>query len=322
MRSIRRLFRREETYLLLVIIVIGVYLSIATNGLFLTPLNLRDLFLYNIYIANMAVGMLIVVISGGIDLSICAMATVAQYVLGTYLLSGNGNMVVAILLVMGVGFVMGSVNGFFIYRFNITPMIATIASMNVFYGLLQWASKGKWLYQFPQWFSVRGPLGVWFVVVLFVLVIAIVWFILNKTKMGRNIFAFGGNQEAAKRVGISRFKTQFFVYSFMGILAAVAGMGQLYLAQNYEPNALSGKELDILATVIIGGASLAGGKGTILGTLLGASLLAIIKNGLILTGVSSYNHSFVTGAVILVGLIFSNYVNNRQRSASGRGLKI
>lgn len=308
---------RGEVYLVGIILALAVCLNVATGGTFLSAKNLTDILLTNLYLGIMALGMLVVIISGGIDLSCLATATVAQYLMARYLLTANSNMFVALVIVIAVGVILGGVNGYFVYKFKVPSMIITIATMNIFYGVLQWATGSRVLYKFPSWFSKRGMFGTWAPVVIFALLALLTWHILRNTKIGRNIYAAGGNFEAAKRVGVNMLRTQMFIYCYIGALSGVAGLIQLYFLRNFSPNTLVGLELDVVAMVVIGGASLMGGKGTCLGTLLGVALLAIISNGLVLTRVSSYVQPFVTGAAILVGVVFmAGLTGRRNRKAN------
>jgi len=137
---------------------------------------------------------------------------------------------------------------------------------------------------------------------MLVIVFAMTWFLLNRTNIGRQIYAMGGNPDASQRLGFNLFRLHLIVYGYMGFVAGIASLVQAQLAQSVAPTVLVGKELDVLAAVVLGGASLLGGVGTVLGTVLGLALLAIMQNGLVLLGVSSYWSQFFVGLVILVSV--------------------
>jgi simple sugar transport system permease protein len=139
------------------------------------------------------------------------------------------------------------------------------------------------------------------------------WLILNRTNIGRQIYALGGNREAAQRLGFNVFRLNILVYCYMGLTAGVASLIQAQLAQSVAPTVLVGKELDVLAAVVLGGASLAGGVGTVFGTILGLTLLAVMQNGLILLGVSSYYSQFFVGLVILLSVSATALSARRKR---------
>ncbi|NBR12813.1 MAG: ABC transporter permease, partial [Alphaproteobacteria bacterium] len=142
------------------------------------------------------------------------------------------------------------------------------------------------------------------------------WLLLNRTNIGRQIYALGGNREAAQRLGFNVFRLNILVYCYMGLTAGVASLIQAQLAQSVAPTVLVGKELDVLAAVVLGGASLMGGVGTVLGTVLGLALLAIMQNGLILIGVSSYWSQFFVGFVILLSVSATALSARRKRKGN------
>jgi simple sugar transport system permease protein len=148
-------------------------------------------------------------------------------------------------------------------------------------------------------------------IILLVLVYALTAFFLNRTNLGRQIYAVGGNPEAAQRLGVNIRRLRVFVYGLMGLLSGLASVIQAQLVQTVAPNSIVGRELDVVAAVVLGGASLAGGTGTVLGTALGVSLIAIMGNGLTLMGVSSYWHQVFLGAVIVISVGVTSYTQRR-----------
>jgi simple sugar transport system permease protein len=274
------------------------------------------------FLGVMAVGLMVVLISGGIDISFTATATVAQYVMATILIRHGGGWWLAFLLPMAIGITLGAVNALLVYSLRVHSIIITIATLNIFYGLLIFLTGGKWIYNFPDWFA-RGLSLFAFTsssgktysfslsIMVLVAAVAITGFILNKTAMGRQIYAMGGNPEAAKRMGFNLLRLHLFVYCYMGLLAGTAGLVQAQLVQTVAPNSIVGRELEVVAAVVLGGASLAGGAGTLLGTVLGVALIAIMSNGLTLMGVSSYWHQVVIGLIILASVSITAF--NRKR---------
>lgn len=140
----------------------------------------------------------------------------------------------------------------------------------------------------------------------------ITWIILNKTHLGRQLFAVGGSQESARRVGIRVGLIHLFAYGYLGAAAAIGGLVQVYRMSEVVPNALVGGELDVLAATVLGGASLTGGKGTVVGTLMGVFLIGILKNGLNLIGVSSYFMNIVIGIVIVIAISVTHYKKRKE----------
>lgn len=306
----------HEFYLLLVDLAFLLLLTVFTGGRFISLENLMDMLVSNASLGIMAAGVLVVIISGGIDISFMATATVAQYIMALFILNVGGNMFLAFAVASVVGIALGSVNAVLVHYLKVPTIITTIATMNVFYGLLIWISGGNWLYNFPAWFSKKTPLSTALLPIgMLAAVFALTGLLLRYTGVGRKIFALGDNQEAARRAGVRIFGIQLFVYAFMGLTAALGSGIQAYIVQNVAPNSLLGREMDVLAMVVLGGASLTGGKGTVTGTILGLLLVAMLGNGLILLGVSSYWHTLCMGAVILASFCLSglSLVRGKQR---------
>ena len=315
----KKWFKHHETYVLLVIILFSMIITLV-NPNFFTLENMFDLLKSYSFIGIFAVGVTFVLISGGIDISFTAVATVAEYVMAVVIIKYGGNILLAFLLAAGVGILLGLINATLIHFFKIPTIITTIATLNIFYGILTVISGGKWIYALPDWFRSFADIrvftlqnaegityGLSIITLIWIIVIVIAWAILRFTKLGRGIYAMGGSMTAARRVGFNIFKLQMFVYSFMGLMAGLAGLVQALLVQTVAPNSIVGKELDVLAAVVLGGASLAGGTGTLFGTILGVTLIAIMSNGLTLMRVSSFWYNVFIGLVIILSVSFSAY---------------
>jgi simple sugar transport system permease protein len=307
-----RLSRKHETWLLLVTVTLAAALSIISPAFF-TLRNAQDLITANAFTSILAAGLLLVLISGGIDISFTATATVAQYIAMTVANAHNVGWIGVILIASAAGIALGLVNAVLIHVFRVPSIIATLGTLNAFYGLLVFVTRGNYIYTLPDWFDSginflefrdadQNYYSLNFQMIASVLVLGIAWFILRRTRLGRQIIAFGGNHEAAERIGLPILRIQLFVYGWMGWCAGIASLAQAQLAQSIAPTVLVGRELDVLAAVVLGGASLAGGVGSVLGTVLGLTLVAILQNGLILAGVSSYWSDFATGVVILIAV--------------------
>jgi simple sugar transport system permease protein len=322
----KKWFKQHETYVLLVIVLFSMVITLV-NPKFLTLENMFDLLKSYSFIGIFAVGVTFVLISGGIDISFTAVATVAEYVMAVVIIKYGGNILLAFLLAAGVGIALGLVNAILIHFFKIPTIITTIATLNIFYGILTVISGGRWIYALPDWFrsfadirvfTLRSSEGIAYglsiITLIWIIAILVAWVILHFTRLGRGIYAMGGSMTAAKRVGFNIFKLQMFVYSFMGLMAGLAGLVQALLVQTVAPNSIVGKELDVLAAVVLGGASLAGGTGTLFGTILGVTLIAIMSNGLTLMRVSSFWYNVFIGLVIILSVSFSAY----QRRAGTR----
>lgn len=328
---LQRIAGRTEVYLVGVLIVLSVVLFLL-NPKFLTAENLFDVLRNNSFLGIVALGELVVLISGGIDVSFTAIATVAQYIMGViitrYMVE---SVLLAFLIPIPIGIALGAFNAFLVNRTRVHPVIITISSLNVFYGFLMVVSKGKWIYGFPAPFrdfarlkvltlvSEKGvDYGLSIFTVVWFLVALATWVILRYLPIGRKIYALGGNSEAARRAGFDIFRIQLFVYCYIGLLSGLAGFVHAELNQMIQPNAIVGRELDVLAAAILGGASVFGGAGSPLGVVLGVLFIAFIKNGLILMKASAYWHQVIMGFIIVLAAALSAYQQSLERKRRGR----
>ncbi|WP_313112660.1 ABC transporter permease [Pseudescherichia sp.] len=307
-----RLVGQHEFWLGLLVVALAVGLSISTDEFFSLG-NLTDVATSYAILGILACGLFVVLISGGIDISFPAMTAIAQYAMASWVIAHGGNFALTLALAMVVGLLLGLINGFLVYWLRVPAIIITIATLNVYYGLLVYATKGTWLYGFPDWFmnginwlSFTAADGYDYGLTLPLLCLAAVIIftavLMNFTRLGRQIYAMGGNRDAASRLGLNLVKLHFYVYGYMGVLAGVAAVVQAQITQSVAPNSLLGYELTVLAAVVLGGTSMSGGRGTLTGTLLGVVLLAFLQNGLTLLSVSSYWHTVFSGVIILVSI--------------------
>ncbi|MGF1792688.1 ABC transporter permease [Photobacterium profundum] len=320
------LIKRHEFYLAALIGLMVVGLGISSED-FLTLGNIFDMSVSSAILGIMACGLFVVLIAGGIDISFPATAAIAQYVMATYVLSIGGNFFIAFLIAAAVGMLLGLINAVLVYKLKVPAIIITISTLNLFFGLLIYFSNGAWLYGFPDWFmdgvewftfvgSDGYDYGLSLPIITLVAVVLFTSFLMSKTRLGRQIYAMGGNADAASRIGINLFGIHLFVYGYMGALAGIASVVQTQITQSVAPNSLMGFELTVLAAVVLGGTSMTGGKGTLMGVVLGVALLAIMKNGLTLLGVPSYWHAVVTGLIIVFSISMTA-LNEKKQALQG-----
>ena len=236
-----------------------------------------------------------------------------------YILSylGGGNWFFGFIVTGLLGIILGAINAGLIHYFRIISIVVTIATFNVFFGLLMFFTKGVYLYNLPDWWVNRVIIfehemanGTWAeltlpALVMFAAVLA-TWFLITYTSIGRQIYAYGDNPEGARRIGINIVAVQFIAYGWMGMMAGIGGLMQAHFMQEIVPNALIGRELDVLAAVVLGGATLGGGRGTVVGCVLGVLLMAIIQNGLNLLGITPFAFKAIVGVIILLAISLSN----------------
>lgn len=308
-------FTRNETLIALVIVAFCTMTTLVDPN-FLSLPTLFDLLRNSIVIGIFAIGVLVVLISGGIDVSFTAIAAFALYTT-TLTLVQLGVYVpwwAAFALAMAIGAGLGLVNAVFIAGFRLPTLIVTLGTLSAIRGVLLTfvgsqliSNMPPGLREFSRLFMLRGTTAEGYFYSLpwafgaLVLVVAVTWFILHRTMLGRSIFAVGGSTESARRIGVNVRATQVFVYAYVGGLSGLAGIIHASLARVANPFDLVGLELSVIAAVVLGGARLAGGYGTITGTLLGVVLIVLVNTSLILLGIPSTWQMVVIGALILIG---------------------
>jgi len=315
--SVKAAFRRHDVQIASIVVMVVLFSAISPN--FLSAGNMVSLLENYSVMAIMASGLLVVLISGGIDISFAAIAAVSQYLVATILVHSSGNWLVAFGLAAAFGALLGVVNALLIYYLRALAVIVTISTMTFYFAILMFVTDGKSIFNLPDWFTADLSLfGIPFPVVVAGIVLLVTVFFLSRLSIGRQIYGLGGNPEAAKRMGCNLLGLQCFVYGYSGFTAGIAGLVQAHRVEEVVPNALIGRELDVLAAVVLGGASLLGGIGTVSGTILGIVLLAILQSGLTLLGVSSYSFGFVTGLIILISVSATAYAAKRQQKRTVR----
>ncbi|CAM5542229.1 HTH-type transcriptional repressor PurR [Streptomyces glaucescens] len=286
------------------LIVLVVALS-ALSGDFLTTDNLLNIGVQAAVTAILAFGVTFVIVSAGIDLSVGSVAALSATVLAWSATSEGVPVPLAVLLAVATGIGCGLVNGFLISYGKLPPFIATLAMLSVARGLSLVISQGSPI-AFPESVSHLGDtLGGWLPVPVLVMVVMglLTAFVLGRTYIGRSMYAIGGNEEAARLSGLRVKKQKLAIYALSGLFAAAAGIALASRLSSAQPQAAQGYELDAIAAVVIGGASLAGGTGKASGTLIGALILAVLRNGLNLLSVSAFWQQVVIGVVIALAVL-------------------
>lgn len=251
---------------------------------------------------------------------------VVEYTIAMATLRYGGNIVVALVIAAALGRIMGLVNGFSIHYFRVPTIIISIATFNIYFGMLYVLTGGKLINAvhpmfkgfgnvllFPQTSANGSTYGLSLMPLVWLATLLGGWLILRRTFLGRSIYAIGGNEVAAERIGIGTLRTRVFVFGFVGFLSGIAAVVHLGIVQSVVPNIIVGHELEVIAAVVIGGASVFGGKGTVTGTFLGVLLFAILGNALTLLDVSSYWYNVAIGAVITTAITVNAYQQLRHR---------
>ncbi|MFD0714585.1 ABC transporter permease [Paenibacillus sp. GCM10027626] len=272
---------------------------------FLSSSNMLNLFKQVSINVILAMGMTFVILTKGIDLSVGSVLAFSGIVAAS-LATGDGNTFLAVLAGLGAGLVLGAINGVIVAKGKVAPFIATLGMMAAARGFTYIYSDGRPISDLaPGYLSIASgsflgiPIPVWIILIVF----ALCTVLLYNTKFGRYVFAVGGNENAAKTSGIGVSKTLIAVYCISGLLAGLAGVILSSRVSAGLPQSGVSYELDAIAAVVIGGTSLAGGRGRLWGTLVGALIIGILNNGLDLLGVSSYWQQVVKGAIIVIAVL-------------------
>jgi len=316
--SLRSLFARQEIGVALILLALIVFLTLYTDT-FLTPTNLFNILRAFSWIAISAFGQAMVIITAGIDLSVGSVMAFSGLVSAMLLVEGVP-VPLAVAGGLAAGLLVGLLNGLMITKGRLPPFIATLGSLLMFRGLCYGLTGGWPVRDLPQSFRSLGQLDIPIgsigvpLPLVFVIVLAVITSLfLSRTVWGYRIYAVGGNETATRLSGISTDKVKILVYSLCGFLTAIGGILMTARLGVAAPTAGQGYELDVIAATVVGGVSLMGGEGTILGVLLGALFMGVLRNGLVLVGVSAYWLQAVQGLVIVTAIMLDQLRKRRQR---------
>lgn len=310
----RSLLLSQEIVLLIIMVVAVLVLSTRTNR-FLTVDNILNQGRLLTEVGLVALPMTLIIITGGIDLSVGAIFGLSAVVLGYTWLNLGFPLELAILTAIAVGGLAGFINGLFIVRVGIPPLIMTLATLALYRGLAEGISQARSARGYPEWFFELGQgefLGV--PTQLWILLIAtiITAIILSRTAFGRSLYAIGNNELAARFSGIPVKTYKLVIYIFSGLMAGLAGYIFVSRVSTTRSDMGTGLELDVIAAVVLGGTSIFGGSGSIAGTAIGFILIQLLKNGLSLTGVTGDATIIVIGIVLILSILGNNFIQRRK----------
>lgn len=289
---------------LLGLLVLCVVISIIAPR-FLTISNLRNVLTQVSVNAIIAAGMTFVILTGGIDLSVGSILAICGAI-AAVISKSTENIFLAVIITLIVGGLIGLINGIVISKGKIQAFIATLATLTVFRGITYVFTNGTPVSGLGQSFMVLGNdkiVGIPIPVIVMILVFAVSYYILTQMRYGRYVYALGGNEDSSRLSGINTQRIKSMVYVISGVLAALSGIIVTSRIGSASPNAGSGFELDAIAAVVLGGTSLAGGEGSIMGTIIGAVIIGVLNNGLNLMDVSPFYQLIVKGMVILLAVM-------------------
>ncbi|NOH16177.1 ribose ABC transporter permease [Clostridium cochlearium] len=287
------------------LILLCVIISILTPR-FLNVSNIMNVFTQVSVNAILAIGMSFVILTGGIDLSVGSTLAISGAISASIIRATN-SIFLSIIVALIIGAIIGLMNGVVVAKGKIQAFIVTLATMTILRGVTMVYTNGTPISGLSDKFmlignkKILGYIPVPAIITIVVLIIA--WYILSQTRYGRYVYALGGNEDSARLSGINTDKIKTLVYVICGITAALSGVITTSRVGSASPNAGLGFELDAIAAVVLGGTSLAGGEGTVVGTIIGAMIIGVLNNGLNLAGVSAYYQSIVKGLVILLAVL-------------------
>jgi ribose transport system permease protein len=313
-----RWFGKAGPFLGLAVVILIFTVLLESPTRFLSPFNLRIVLAQTVIVATGAIGMTMLIISGGIDLSVGSAIALSGVVTAVSLNAGISPIISALLGVVS-GAVVGLINSLAITRLKVVPFIATLGMLGIARGMAKWMAgqqtvnvPSTWVNELlvtfpnPSWLLVAP--GVWLAIAL-ALIAALV---LRNSVFGRRLFALGSNEAAARACGIPTDRLKIGVYTLAGLLFGLAGVLQMSRLRQGDPTVAVGAELDVIAAVVIGGGSLNGGEGGILGSLIGALIMAFLRNGCQQMGWASYVQETIIGAIIVLAVAIDRFRLSRK----------
>ena len=310
---LKKASRSTAFYPLVGLIIVSIVMVFASSS-FLSTSNITNIMRQVSVNALIAVGMTFVILTGGIDLSVGAVMALAGTVAAGLMAAGL-NAVLALLVCLVVGCAFGVANGAFVAFAGMPPIIVTLATMGIARGIGLIYTGGYPISGLPTWVNWFGEgrvFGLQAPILIMLAVYVVGWVLLERTAFGRYVYAIGGNEVATRLSGVRVARSKLLVYAISGLTAAIAAVVLTGRLMSGQPNAGQGFELDAIAAVVLGGTSIAGGRGSLIGTLLGALLLGVLNNGLNMVGVNPYVQTVVKGVIILLAI----FIGRERRRAN------
>lgn len=327
---LKKIVKSNEFITFLILVVLSLAIGLKTPAFF-SLATVFDVLRSSVVYSIMAFGLLLIVISGGIDISFAAIAAVAAYATHNFLISRgfDGGTLPYYLIASGIGLLAGLLNGFIISQFHLPEFNVSLATMTMWYGFslfflgpiikMNLPSGAKdystyFITQVQDPFVGRAGLHI---SVLYVIIIGVfIWWLLKYTTLGRGIYAMGGNREVAIRSGFNIKAITLIIFGLLGVLSGIAGVTQSLFLRIFNPALFIGQSLDVLAAVILGGAAITGGRGSVIGTFMGVLLIQLINRSMILTGIPVEWQKFVIGIILIFFISIPGLRDLRKRKSS------
>ena len=302
---LKRFWQWEASGVLVALIVLIISVSLYTDR-FLTPFNGQVLARQVSYVGMVALGQTLVLLIGGIDLSLGAAAGLCGIIAGLLLTKVGVHPYIVPVLTMMFGMALGLINGGIIAGLRLNPFIVTLATWEIYAGMTMVITEGYPITPLGESFTIFGKgavFGIPFPIIIYITIGALLIWMLTQTRFGRNIFAVGGNREAAILAGIRVRRVELIVYGLAGMLASLAGVLYASRLDAAQPSVGEGWLMGAITAAILGGTSLRGGQGSIVGTMLGALLLVVLANAIGLANVNAYWQRVIVGGVVLLAIL-------------------
>lgn len=304
-------------YGIVFILLLLVIIFTLANRVFLTSSNLINILRQISTLAIITIGMSFVLISGGIDLSVGAQLSAVGVISATLIYHHNFNPLLGCFIGVGFATFVGFLNGIFISSTKVPPLIATLATQQLLLGTGYIVSSGRNIYGLPASvkFLGQGYIGLIPIPVIIAIIVVIIgWFILNKAYLGRYFYAIGSNEEVARLSGIKTRKVKTVAYTLSGFMSGLAAIIMMARINSGSPVVGKGFEMDVLTAAVLGGISISGGEGKVFGAIVGALIIGVLSNGLIIINVSEYYQMIVKGLVLAFAIAFDSLSTSRYRN--------
>lgn len=304
--KLKSLLGRTESIIFLATLALMIA-SQCVNSAFFSVYNMATLLRTMAFIAIVGLGQTMILLLGDIDLSVGAIACLTAIVTGTFMVNLSIPPIISVILGLILGAVCGAINGFLITKFKIIAFIITLGTSTIFEGLVYVITQGYPVLNIPEQLAFLGK-GIYFGIfssplIIMLILAAVIFFVLKSTPFGRHIYAIGGNATASNLVGINVDRTRFIVFTLSGLMSAVAGILMMLRLQAAQPTVGINWQMPSITAAVLGGTSMSGGRGNVVGTIIGALLATVISNAIVIMHVSTYLENVVTGTVVIIAVL-------------------
>ncbi len=304
----------EKLYIFLILIAAIVFFGIAAPNFF-TWLNLTNILIQNSYLIIATIGIAMIMISSGADLSVSYQIGIVSVVLGKLMTKAGVGIVPSLIIALAVGALLGSVNGICAIKLKVHPMVATMATMTIYQGIAFVSSNSETYFDFPDAFKTigQGKIGpIPICVILMVIAVLVGWFLLNKTYFGRYVYSLGGNEEATRLAGVNTRKVRMMIFLIAGLFVGVSAIVLTARTGSASAGIASDAMFSCFTACILGGISFAGGGGNILNVIISVLILGVLSNGIQMMGGSIYAQYIAKGILLVAAIAYDNYQKARR----------